>query len=91
MVEVDTGAELSTIPLALYKEKLNHRPSTVSLRQYDGTALPTKGKVKVIISLNDQQVHGSFVVVGNADTQLPLLGRDWLHKLKLDWPKLFSY
>ena len=93
-MEIDTGAELSTIPVALYAEKLSHlplQPSTVSLRQYDGSALPTKGEIEVTVSQDGQEVQGTFVIVGNADSQLPLLGRDWLYKLRLDWPKLFSY
>ena len=93
-MEVDTGAELSTIPVSLYTEKLSQfplQPSTVSLRQYDGTALPTKGEIEVTVSHNGQEVQGRFVIVGNADAQLPLLGRDWLYKLRLDWPKLFKY
>ena len=42
--EADTGAELSTILGALYRAKLKQvklEPSSVILRQYDGTALPT--------------------------------------------------
>jgi len=90
-MEIDTGAELSTIPVALYAEKLSHlplQPSTVSLRQYDGSALPTKGEIEVTVSQNGQEVQGTFMIVGNADSQLPLLGRDWLYKLR---SKLFSY
>ena len=93
-MEVDTGAELSTIPVGLYTEILSQfplQPSTVSLHQYDGTALPTKGKIEVTVSHNGQEFQGRFVIDGNADAQLPLLGRDWLYKLRLDWPKLFKY
>lgn len=93
-MEVDTGAELSTIPVALYTEKLSHiplQPSPVSLCQYDGTALPTKGEIEVVVLQDNQEIHGRFVVVGNANSQLPLLGRDWLYKLRLDWPKLLRY
>ena len=38
-MEVDTGAEVSTMPIAIYRQKLSHVPlcpSTVRLRQYDG-------------------------------------------------------
>ena len=48
--EVDTGAELSTIPAVLYRAKLKQvglEPSSVILRQYDGTALPTVGEIVV--------------------------------------------
>ena len=90
--EVDTGAELSTIPWAIYHAKLNHtslQPSSVVLRQYDGTILPTKGKITVTVRQGQQLLLGSFIIVENADRQLPLLGRDWLYRLRLDWPKLF--
>ena len=52
-MEVDTGAKLSTMPNAVYKQKLSHirlQPSTVRLHQYDGTTLPTKGEIVVNIS-----------------------------------------
>ena len=91
--EVDTGAELSTIPARVHETKLKHavlKPSSVVLRQYDGTVLPTSGELKVTVTHGNQQVAGLFVVVENADRQLPLLGRDWLYNLQLDWPKLLS-
>ena len=30
------------------------------------------------------------VVILLSDSQLPLLGRDWLCKLRLNWPKMLS-
>jgi len=51
-MEVDTGAEFSTIPFSHFKEKLGHillKPSTVSLRQYDGAPLPVKGEIEVTV------------------------------------------
>ena len=44
-----------------------------------------------MVTHGEQRVTGKFVVVENADGQLPLLGRDWLYNLRLDWPKLISY
>eukprot|EP00731_Ephydatia_muelleri_P003248 Em0001g3248a len=92
--EVDTGAELSLIPFKTYKEKLamiTLHPSSVVLRLYDGSVLPTKGEVLVEVKQGSQQATGRFVVVENADFQLPLLGRDWLGKLRLNWQELFQY
>eukprot|EP00731_Ephydatia_muelleri_P021182 Em0013g909a len=74
--EVDTGAELSLIPFKTYKEKLamiTLHPSSVVLRLYDGSVLPTKGEVLVEVKQGSQQATGRFVVVDNADFQLPLL------------------
>ena len=42
------------------------------------------------MSKGEQAVSGRFVIVKNADSQLPLLGPDWLCKLRLDWPKLLQ-
>ena len=88
---VDTGVELSTMPIAIYTQKLSHVllcPSTVRLHQYDGTTLPTKGEIEVVVTTdhNQQSITGKFVIVDIPIDQLPLLGRDWLLKLRLDWP-----
>ena len=65
--------------------------STVRLYQYDGSVLPTKDEIVVEVSTNLQSMTGKFVVVGITNEQLPLLGRDWLLKLKLNWPKLVQF
>lgn len=60
--EVDTGAELSMIPAAQYYSKLRHvelEPSSVILRQYDGTPLPTKGEIVVEVVHGRQKVKHS--------------------------------
>ena len=78
-MEVDTGAELSTIPYVVYKEKLSNaklEPSTISLRQYDGTPLSVRGKITHNVQTAEQNLFGRFVVIGNVRSQLPLLGRD---------------
>ena len=93
-MEVDTGAEVSTMPMAVYKQKLSHVqlcPSTVRLHQYDGTTLPTKGEIKVVVTTDQQRINGKFVIVDIPNDQLPLLGRDWLLKLRLDWPRLLGH
>ena len=93
LMEVDTGAELSTIPFSQFKEKLGHvklQPSTVKLCQYDGTPLSVKGEIEVTVQKGQQTQMGAFVLVENADGQLPLLGRDWLYKLQLNWLELLG-
>ena len=93
-MEVDTGAELSTIPAYIYQQRLRNiklHPSTVRLHQYDGSTIPVKGEIKVVVSTGEQSVAGSFVIVDIKNDQLPLLGRDWLLQLRLDWPKLLQY
>ena len=91
--EVDTRAELSTIPWATCQSKLQNttiQSSSVLMRQYDGTRLPVKGEITVQVSYGSQAAADSFVIAEkNANNQLPLLGRDWLYKMRLDWPELF--
>ena len=62
--------------------------STVKLQQYDGTPLPVKGEIEVTVQMEHQTMPGRFVLVGNVHNQLPLLGRDWLCKLQLNWPEI---
>ena len=67
-MEVDTGAEVSIMPIAVHKQKLSHDllcPSTVRLHQYDGTTLPTKGEIEVVVTTDhDQQsITGKSVIV----------------------------
>ena len=77
----------------MYKEKLCNvklEPSKISLRQYDGTPLAVRGEITLSVQTADHNLSGRFVVVGNVRNQLPLLGRDWLRRVKLDWTNLFS-
>ena len=83
--EVDTRAELSTIPACLYHKLLAHIPlhsSSMVLRLYDGSVLLTKGVITTQVVQGSQIITGSFVIVQNVDNQLPLLGHDWLYHLR---------
>ncbi|KAL5494013.1 hypothetical protein EMCRGX_G015281 [Ephydatia muelleri] len=89
--EVDTGAEVSTIPAKTYRQRLKQitlQTTSVVLCQYDGAILPTLGELRTKVSMKNQSAEGCFIVVENADKQLPLLGRDLLCKLRLDWSKM---
>ena len=43
------------------------------------------------VSTNQQSITGKFMAVDITNDQLPLLVRDWLRKLRLNWPKLLGY
>ena len=78
---------------SVHKEKLCNvklEPSTISLHQYDSTPLSVRGEITLTVQKADQNLLGRFVVVDNVRNQLPLLGRDWLQRVKLDWTRLFS-
>ena len=76
-MEVDSGAERSTIPLSIFQQKLADvcklQPSAVSLHQYD----------KATVKINDRVIQAKFVVV-EVEHQLPLLGRDWMTLLQFN-------
>ena len=64
-MEVDTGAELCTIPAHIYQQKLHDiklHPSSVCLHQYDGSTIPVKGEIKVVASTGEQSVASSFII-----------------------------
>ena len=48
----------------------------------------TLGELRAKVSMKNQSAEGCFIVVENVDKQLPLLGRDLLCKLCLDWSKM---
>ena len=85
-MEVDTGAELSTIPAYIYQQRLRNiklHPSTVRLHQYDGLTIPVKGEIKVVVSTGEQSVASSFVIAVLCTP--PSTGQD----LQKDFPSVF--
>ena len=57
-MEVDSGAERSTVPLSTFKQKLQSvcslQPSSVSLYQYDKSPLSDSGECQAHIRINDR-------------------------------------
>ena len=78
-MEVDSGAERSTIPVSVFKQKLvdvcKLQSSTVSLHKYDKSPLMVAGECHAKITINHHVLQATFVVV-DAQNQLPLFGRD---------------
>ena len=89
-MEVDSGAEGSTVPTLLFNEKLalvcQLTPSSVNLHQYDHSALKVDGKSHVEVELNSRKIDASFIVfiVVDIARKFPLFGRDWMRKLGID-------
>ena len=86
-MEVDSGAEHSTVPKSLFEEKLEQvcrlSPSTVSLHQYDHSPLTIVGECCANIELNGHKMKATFAVV-DISGKHPLFGRDWLQQLGID-------
>lgn len=86
-MEVDSGAERSTVPLSIFQHKLADvcklQSSVVSLHQYDKTPLTITGECQATVKINDRVIQAKFVVV-EVEHQLPLLGRDWMTLLQFN-------
>ena len=83
-MEVDTGAECSTILAAIFEERLRMIcklvPSQITLRQYDQTQLKIVGQCKANLQIGKQHLTGTFIIV-DIPSKHPLLGRDRLTKM----------
>ena len=93
-MEVDTGAAFSVISEDTYDSLWSHT-STPAIKQVNGPQLKTytgelislKGLIQVPVTYNDQTKMLDLLVVKGSGP--PLMGRDWLHEIKLNWSELF--
>ena len=86
-MEVDSGAERSTVPLSLFEQRLSGvcklKPSRIPLYQYDKSPLTIAGESQATVRINSRVISAVFVVV-DVQKQFPLLGRDWMALLNFD-------
>ena len=90
-MEMDSGADKSTIPWELYQEKLaavcKLVPTKVFLYQYDKSHLKVKGQCKVTVQVLGRKIVATLIVV-DVKHQVPLFGRDWMIAFGLDLPTI---
>jgi len=90
-MEIDTGAARSVVPETFWRNKLGAQaldPPGVKLRSYCNAAVKLLGQTMVNVKYQNQDVKVAVLVVeGNKP---PLLGRDWMKVIKLDWVSMFS-
>jgi predicted aspartyl protease len=88
-MQVDTGATISLLSEAVYKEKLHHltlQPRKMMLKTYTGEIVPVRGSIIVTVELNKQKAKlALYNVKGNHPA---LLGHTWLEKMKLNWQEI---
>ena len=63
-------------------------PTKVKLRTYTGESIPVLGVATVTVSHHNQSKMLELLVA--TGTGPNLIGRDWLHELKLDWATIHS-
>ena len=91
-MEVDTGAQLSIIPAYIWQQSWSDIPlekSNACLYAYGGAKLEVVGEALVEVCYNSQTSMQRVVVVKGGTH--PLLGRDWLKCVRLDWSDMFSH
>ena len=86
-MEIDSGAECTTIPWSYFNQNLSSacelRPTSVTLYQYDTSPLVVKGECHASVQVNEQVIAATFIVV-DAKAQYPLFGRNWMSLLGIN-------
>ena len=91
-MELDTGASVSVMGEDTYhlirdtEKSLRHSP--VKLHTYTGESIKVVGATDVTVEHNGQTITLPLIVMKGKGP--PLLGRNWLTVLKLDWQHIFS-
>ena len=90
-MELDTGAAVSVMSLAMYQRVTTSQKklgkSTLKLKTYTGELVEPEGVGVVTVLYKSQRYSLPVTVVkGNVPA---LLGRDWITKLQLNWKELF--
>ena len=86
-MEVDTGAAVSLAPESAVESLLSSSklfPSNIILETYTGEQIPVKGSLLVDVKYG-QQRHTNLKLLVVSGSGSCLMGRDWLHIVRLDW------
>ena len=89
-MQLDTGATVSILPKALYDQQFNQWPlrsTKIKLKAYNGVQIPVCGEVHLPVVYEQQELVLPLIVVDGDGP--PLLGRNWLEQLKLNWNSIF--
>ena len=89
-LQLDTGASVSIISETTYKSLWSQPPklssSNVKLHTYTGEAIAVLGSLEVEVVYKHQQARLPLLVAKGKGPSL--IGRDWLHTLRLDWKEI---
>ena len=89
-MEVDTGASLTVISEMTMKQipHLEITPVAAKLRTYTGEVITPVGQADVNVKYEGQvKVLAVIVTPGSGPS---LLGRNWLHHIRLNWKQIFN-
>ena len=93
-MELDTGAAVSLVSEETYNQQWPQQhwaqqqleESNTRLKTYSREYLETLGNINVSVCYGDQQVTLPLVVIKGKGPSL--FRRNWLEKIKLDWPEI---
>lgn len=88
-MELDTGAAVSVIPESLFRSlflSVALRRASLTLRTYTGEPVKPTGVAFITVQHNGQCQHVPLYVLRHSGP--PLLGRNWLQQIKLDWTQV---
>ena len=91
-LEVDTGSEMTLVPIDIYEKKFSElklQPCAHKFYTYNNQQVPTVGQLDVEVKYKGQSCILPIVIV-DVRNQSPVLGRNWLYDLKLDWKGLLK-
>ena len=91
VMEVDTGASISVMSESTFRKTWKGsgpklQSSNVCVKTYTGESLDVIGSIVVDVEYEGQRESLQLHIVAGAGPTL--LGRDLLHKLKLNWPAI---
>ena len=89
-MQLDTGATVSILPKVLYDQQFNQWPlrgTKIKVRAYNGVRIPVYCEVHLPVVYEQQELILPLIVVDGDGP--PLLGRNWLEQLKLNWRNIF--
>ena len=88
-MQLDTGCAFSVAPKSFYNKYCSHiplQPTEVIFSTYTGERIHPLGEVMVDIEYSNKCYSLPLIIVNVGST--PLFGRNWLSKVKLNWPSL---
>ena len=88
---IDTGSPVSIISSqeASQVPGLNVRRTKLKLRSFTGQKLKVIGEAAVIVKHAGQEKQVR-VIVCDQPSRMPLLGREWLREIKMDWKEVWT-
>ena len=89
-MELDTGSgTVSVLPFSKYQKlypNVQLEKSTTLLKTYTGEKIKPNGKMQITVKHNGRTQLLEIYIVKSSGP--PLLGRDWLEKIRLDWQSI---